>query len=301
MISKNITNGIRVLTVKNQYLTVSVAPELGGKIVNIYNKNLQKEFLWTNQNLPLQKHERGADYDSNFFGGIDELLPNDIPEKIDGINYPDHGELWTTALQYENHDNKIIMQGKLELSGLFYSKTLSLDSTKPLIHLDYNIKNLTDQPRHFLWKLHAALWIEAGDKIITNAKYAQVADAAYSRFTTLKPFRWPVIEEENASLIPAKTNTMDFFYLYDIPDGNMQLISKNDKHRFSYEYDKNVFPYQWYFASYGGFLNHYAAVLEPCTNMQVSVNEAKQKKQCAALQPGEMLSTGVQIYAGEKN
>jgi hypothetical protein len=40
--------------------------------------------------------ERGADYDSNFYGGIDELIPNDIPENIDGIDDPDHGELWTT-------------------------------------------------------------------------------------------------------------------------------------------------------------------------------------------------------------
>ena len=51
-----------------------------------------------NKDLPFSTHQPGTDYDSNFWGGIDELLPNDIDEKIDTIDYPDHGELWTTAL-----------------------------------------------------------------------------------------------------------------------------------------------------------------------------------------------------------
>ena len=37
-----------------------------------------------------------------------------------------------------------------------------------------------------------------------------------------------------------------------------------------------------------------------CTNMPMSVNEAKEKGQCAVLAPGETLSTTVRIYAGEK-
>jgi hypothetical protein len=104
----------------------------------------------------------------------------------------------------------------------------------------------------------------------------------------------------DASIIPDDNNTMDFFYLYDIPQAEMQLISRDNKHLFSYSYDKKVFPYQWYFASYGGFLNHHTAILEPCTNMPLSVNEAKEKNQCVVLEPGQELITSVRIFAGEK-
>lgn len=298
MISKNQINGIEVISMENDYLQIAVVPALGGKILSVFNKALQKEFLWMNKNLLLQKQSTGADYDSNFIGAIDELLPNDMPENIDGINYPDHGELWTTALDYIENNNSIVLHGRLALSGLQYSKTINLLQDEPIIQLDYAITNTSNAARHFLWKLHAALNIQAGDKLVTGAKTGQVVDPAYSRFADISPFKWSVIEDTDASIVPPENNTVDFFYLYDISKGEMKFISKNG-HAFIYNYDENIFPYQWYFASYGGFLNHYTAILEPCTNMPMSVNEAKEKKQCAVLQPGETLSTSVTIYAGK--
>jgi Domain of unknown function (DUF5107) len=299
-ISNKIINGVEILTLENEQLAVSLAPALGGKILSVYNKELCKEFVWTNKDLIISTNPPGSDYDSNFFGGIDELIPNDLPETIDSINYPDHGELWTTPLQSEVIGNEIKVHGKLGLSGLYYGKTVHLDKEHPVIILDYNIKNEAGQLRHFLWKLHAALNIAPGDKLETAAVRGQVIDPAYSRFTTLREFNWPAIENMDASLVPGNNKTMDFFYLSDIPFGEMKMISGEEEHLFSYRYDNSVFPYQWYFASYGGFLNHYTAILEPCTNMPMSVKEAKEKNQCAFLQPGEALTTTVRIFAGYK-
>lgn len=197
-------------------------------------------------------------------------------------------------------DEKITTHGKLELSGLFYSKTVYADSNIPMISVDYIIKNETDTEHHFLWKLHAALSVKAGDRLVSGAKFGQVADPAYSRFKDINEFR-PSIEDKDASIVPEKDNTMDFFYLFDIPYGEMQLLSNGGEHLFSYRYDHEIFPFQWYFASYGGFLGHYVAILEPCTNLPISVNEAKAKGQCAMLEPGEELTTTVKIYAGEKD
>jgi hypothetical protein len=80
----------------------------------------------------------------------------------------------------------------------------------------------------------------------------------------------------------------------------MKMESGNANTLFSYSYDKNIFPYQWYFASYGGFLNHYTAILEPCTSMPLSVAEAMLSGQCTVLEPGEEINTTVRIYAGQK-
>src|SRR4051812_14490871 len=123
MFSKTVNKGIEVVTMETDHLQFSIAPALGGKILNIYNKHLTKEFLWINPNLPMQIQERGADYDSNFLGAIDELIPNDMSEMIDSVDYPDHGELWTTPLLYSQTEGKITVYGNLELSGLHYSKT----------------------------------------------------------------------------------------------------------------------------------------------------------------------------------
>src|SRR4051794_36483777 len=127
MLSKTITSGIEILTLETNHLVCSIIPALGGKIWGLFNKKLGKEFLWINPNLPLQMQERGAEYDSNFLGAVDELIPNDMIETVDSIDYPDHGELWTTPLEYSQTDEKITVFGLLVLSGLHYSKTVYAD------------------------------------------------------------------------------------------------------------------------------------------------------------------------------
>ncbi|MEO8413554.1 MAG: hypothetical protein ABI472_07830 [Ginsengibacter sp.] len=299
IISRKEINNVELFAGENDHIKFEIVPAAGGKIISVFNKKLQKEFLWSNTNLLLETHRSGADYDSNFLGGIDELIPNDIPENIDGIDYPDHGEIWTTALDYELLKDKIAVFGQLALSGLNYRKIISLDAGAPIIRLDYTIRNDSTFTRNFLWKLHAALSVEVGDRLITHAKKAKVVDPDYSRFTTLDEFAWPRIENTDASLVPDKNNTTDFFYLYDIDTAEMGLESNKGSHLFCYSYDNNIFPWQWYFASYGGFLNHYTTILEPCTSMPMSVNDAKRLSQCTVLEPGQEINTSVKIYAGE--
>jgi hypothetical protein len=299
MVSKEIINLIEILTLENEHIKTKIAPKLGGKIISVFNKQLNKEFLWHNDNLPLVQNKPDDDYDSNFWGGIDELLPNDIPETVNGIDYPDHGELWTTSLKYKLENDIIKLSGYLNLSELYYQKQVSLIDNKSMICLDYKIKNMSRQSKDILWKLHASLISKEGDQLTTDAKKAKVVDLEYSRFSVENEFRWPIVEKTDASIVPSKNNGMDFFYLYDSECPEMSLITNNGKHRFSYLYDNNVFPFQWYFASYGGFLNHHVSILEPSTNMPVSINEAKEKSKCLTLKPGQELKTRVIVYAGE--
>ena len=299
--SKSHVNKIEIINGENDHLEFSLAPACGGKIIRIYNKLLQKEFLWINKNLQLTVLLNGAGYDSNFYGGIDELLPNDIPENIDGIAYPDHGELWTTCLDYELKKDSVAVSGKLKRSGLYYTKTMRLDANEPVIYLQYKIRNTAHVQRNFLWKLHAALDIKEGNQLVTTAKKGKVVDPAYSRFSNLHEFNWPVIEDKDASLVPQKNNTVDFFYLYDAAQPAMNFLSEGGSHLFRYQYDEKIFPFQCYFASYGGFLNHYTAIIEPCSSMPMSVNNAKALHQCTVLEPGEEINTIVSIYAGKNN
>lgn len=291
-------NGLKFFILENDWLRVEVFPAAGGKITSLVNKKLNKEFLWHNNDLPLQKCETGADYDSNFWGGIDELLPNDIPELVDHLSYPDHGELWTTALNCEVGENKIILHGIMSISGLLYEKEISLVDDEPSVICRYRIKNKTAEKRHFLWKQHAALQISEGDYLKSSAIKAKGVDSSSNRLQSTAEFEWPVQEGIDFAQVPPKQGAMDFFYLYDTQVGEMSLLSENGAHRFTYSYDKNVFPFEWYFASYGQFRGHYVAILEPATAMPVSVAEAAKLVQCTVLAPAEELKTTINLYAG---
>jgi len=291
-------DGTPIVRMESDFLQVDTAPGVGGRVVKLLEKSSNHQFLWHNPALKLEKLEPGAAYDPNFYGTIDELIPNDIPEVIDGMACPDHGELWTAALDYRIGEEALVLTGMLPIFGLRYERRMRLASNSSMIHFDYRIQNLSGARRQFLWKLHAALSIGAGDHIVCPARRAVVADPQYSRWSSVEPFPWPMIEGKRADVVPENDGSMDFLYLYDLEQGRIAWESADRSLTFAYTFDLQVFPYAWLFASFGGFDGHYMAILEPCTTMPISVNEAAPLGQCSALEAGETLETSVSIYAG---
>ena len=297
-ISRRAQNGLTILRMENRCLALEVAPEVGGRILKLWDNRTGYQFLWKNPNLELEKLPAGSEYDPNFYGGIDELIPNDMPETVNGIDYPDHGELWTLSLQYELTPDGIQLDGVLPLSELSYHREIHFNSEGTGIILNYRIGNLTNRRRDFLWKLHAAMNLEPGDEILCPARTAMVVDPQWSKWTDSKPFPWPEIQKQRADIIPPADGTMDFLYLYDLQEGRMGWRRSGRNLAFEYQFDPAVFPYCWYFASYGGFFGHYTGVLEPCTAMPCSVNEASKLGQCSVLEPSQSFETTVHINAG---
>ena len=164
--------------------------------------------------------------------------------------------------------------------------------------MDYRIDNRSGEERIFLWKLHAAINISAGDTIICSAQKAVVADLAWSHWKTESPFNWPRIHGERADLIPSLNGTTDFLFLYELQDGRIGCRRPALDCEFSLFFDRQIFPYACFFASYGGLDQHYTAVLEPATAMPLSVNEAARLRQCSILRAHEQLSTRLSIFAG---
>ena len=296
---KNLSiDGIPIVRLENDYLQVDVAPVVGGRVVNILEKSSGHQFLWRNQKLKLERLEPGAEYDPNFYGGIDELIPNDIPETLNGLECPDHGELWTMALDSEIAGETLVLSGMLPIFGLRYERRMTLRPDSSYIDIDYRIQNPSEERREFLWKLHAALNIEPGDRIVCPASTAMAPDLDYSRWHSEKPFAWPEIEGQRADIIPERDGTMDFLYLFDLVKGQIAWESPGKGVTFVYEFDLDVMPYAWIFASFGGFEGHYTIILEPCTTMPISVTEAVRLGQCSVLEPGEAIDTRVSIYVG---
>ncbi|MBN1345929.1 MAG: hypothetical protein JXQ73_24780 [Phycisphaerae bacterium] len=288
-------DGTSVVRMTSDRLVVDVAPGVGGRVVSLIDRASNHEFLWNNERLRLERKSPGSEYDPNFYGGIDELIPNDIPEQIDDVAAPDHGELWTTALDHAIEDGALVLRGTLPLTGLVYERRMTLSADSPQIDLGYRIQNPTGRLRRFMWKLHAALAIRPGDVIDCPARRGQVAHLDYSRYETEEPFDWPIIEGQAANVAVEKDGTCDFFYLFDLTTGRMGWHRPGTGLRFEYVFDRDVFRYAWLFASYGGLDGHYTAVLEPCTTMPLSVGEAAAKGQCSSLEPGSILKTNVTI------
>lgn len=289
---------VPVVQMENDFLHVVVAPAIGGRVVSIRDKASDHEFLWRNPMLRLEPVAPGSPYDPNFYGGIDEVIPNDAPELVNGVASPDHGELWTAALDHRVEGDTLALVGKLPLCGLRYEKRLRLGTGSPTIEIEYEVENTAHERRAFMWKLHAALNVDRGGRIECKARSAEVMDPAWSRWGAAGAFGWPVVSGERADIIPAPDGTTDFLVLYDLERGQMGWRSRDGGLALTFSFDLRVFPFAVYFASYGGLDGHYVAVLEPCTVKPALVAEAVREGKCSALDPGEQLRTRVSIYAG---
>jgi galactose mutarotase-like enzyme len=285
---------VRLVRLENDHLHVDVAPEIGGRITSLYHKGLAREFLWRNPAVPLRPSAPGDPYDPVFYGGVDEVIPGDMPEQIGGLDNPDHGELWTLPLADRVEADALVLEGSLPRWGLHYRRRMRLHPGSPRLDVDYRIENRSGAQRVFLWKLHAALAVAPGDRIDCPAAEAAVADAQWSRWGDSPPFPWPIVQGQDASRIPPADGTTDFLFLYHFEEGRAALVSAGS--RITITFDLQVFPYLCYFASYGGMDGLYTAVLEPCTAMPFSVNEAARLGQCSLLEPGQSIETRISYF-----
>ncbi len=291
-------NGLTTIRLESDRLCVEVVPAIGGRIIDITEKPGGHRFLWRNPGLLLQRSAPGSAYDQRFYGGIDEILPNDIPEEFNGTHFPDHGEIWTLPLDHAIEGNSLILKGALPLMGFDYTKKLTLRDESPHITIAYRIENRSPERKIFMWKLHAALAIEPGDTLVCPAKFAEVLDTEWSRWKQTEPFEWPLIQNERADSIPEMINDFDYLCLSGLDEGRIGLLNRSAGMEFTYHFDTEIFPYAHYFATYGGFKGLYTGVLEPCTTRSYSVVEENEHSRCSSLEPGEVLETTVTLYAG---
>src|SRR5688500_12278725 len=236
-------DGVTVVRLENERLRVDVAPEIGGRLTSLFHKGLSLECLWRNPRLRLERGPPGAPYDANFYGGIDEVIPSDLPERIDGLDSPDHGELWTLPLAASLEAGALYLEGRLPRWGLHYRKRVSLRPDTSWVDLDYEIENVSGARRVFLWKLHAALTIAPGDELVCPADTAVAADPRWSRWGTAAPFAWPVVAGQRADRIPPADGTTDFLFLYHLRAGEVGLRRPSVGAEITLAYDRQVFPY----------------------------------------------------------
>ena len=291
-------NGLPIIRLENKSLQIDICPSVGGRIINILNKPLDYQFLWHNSSIKLKRNKPGSEYNPAFYGGIDDILPTDIPEYLNGIDYPDHGEVWTTDFEYTLKNGTAILSGYLPLLGFNFEKTISLRNHTPYIDIDYKIKNKSQDNRTFLWRLHAALKIKAGDRIICPAGIARAADQEWSRLRQAESFIWPEAPGYKADLIPEADGSSEFLFLDDLKTGTAGWERPSEKLSFKCTFDTAIFPAVCYFASFGKLNGCYTAVIEPSTINTVSVKEAEQTGKAPVLEPDEELKTRISLYAG---
>jgi len=145
---------------------VRVIPQLGCKIVEIYDLENDHEWLWSDKSRPIKAANYGDQYDLYDISGFDECFPNigisQDPKKI-GVTLPDHGEIWSLPWDVTDEENGVSATVLGKLFDYRFSRKLSLKSNK--LAIEYSVSNIGNSELTYMWSAHPLFAIDENMKI----------------------------------------------------------------------------------------------------------------------------------------
>jgi len=302
--------GLQTLVLDNERIHIVMIPELGGRIWQVTDLATGRDLLWHNPHVAPHRVPFGAVYDDVFFGGWDELFPNDMPERLAGAAYPDHGELWASpwSWQLDNAGTEHVQVSlgfRTPISGCVLTKRLSLDTNAPHLRVSWRIENLTDTDLPFLWKQHLAVPSSAGATIGLGAREMYLDDFGTPRAGGLGTrYTWPYLidadgRRHDMSRMPDRAARVAEFQYSTELDRGWCAVTSPDGSGIGLAFDRDVFRSCWTFASYGGWRSHEVVILEPCTGYPISVTDGVAAGTHQVLPAGALIETAVTMVVYE--
>jgi hypothetical protein len=301
--------GLDALVLENRMLRVVILPQAGGKLWQITYKPLDADLLWNNPRIPPARLPLGSRYDDVWSGGWDELFPCDEAAVIEGEAYPDHGELWTgnwTAQPFSEPGlDGVHLKFITPISSVEVEKRIRLRSDQACIEFEHRFTNRGKTDFPFLWKLHPAMAVSPQHRIDFPAMKVRTEPAFLGTLADASnPADWPTVKTSNGNVdlrrvTPESARQLYFFYGTEMKSNWCALTNSATRLACALQFDPQVFPCCWLFATYGGWRNYNVAVLEPCTGYPLNFEAMKAAGRHRTLAPGESLRTEVRFLVQE--
>jgi hypothetical protein len=247
-------------TIANDSISLSIAPELGGRIVSMRDRISHRE--WMDGWSPVRKRRiwhptDPANFETGPGAGLDECLPTVLPCRVDRRSLPDHGELWNQPPDFDiDPSGRISCRWVLKSLPLDFQRVISIRKNE--ICFDYQIENRAESPTPFLWAWHALFTWKPGDQIQTREK------------TCLSPggtetLPWPANQAGNdlsRAAFPKSAVPAAKVFLGPLSRGNTGIRSKNGA-TLTLDWPAALFPYAgiWITRGFWKGLHHWA--IEP--------------------------------------
>lgn len=304
------TSGIQILEFENDWLTISLLPEVGGKIYDLIWKPTGRNFLWHNPRVEPQTYPIEANFDNYWCGGWDDVFPTCDECDFRGEHYPTLGELrslrWKVELAEPADGNLVARLASFgPISPVRAVKTVFLAERAPLLRILYEIKNLGPLSLDFLWGTHPALAVSDSMILRIPAKTGIVSQSSTPRLGSPgQQYAWPFLQTPagtiDMSLVQGiKTGAFCGHYATELEAGWYAVEDTQQGQGFLLQFPQETCPYLWMWLAYGGYRGHHHVIVEPWTSMPVHLAEAFARGTHRHLEAGETFSVEVRatIYS----
>jgi hypothetical protein len=299
-------HALGAIQLENEWLEVSVLPEVGAKLYDLLWKPSNRNFLWHNPRILPQAYAIEANFDNYWCGGWDEGFPTCDACEYNGESYPNLGELrsvrWSVVAADRAGDDVTVRLASFgPISPVRAEKTVTVAGGSPVLTIGYEITNLGPRPLDFIWGTHPAL--EPSEHMVLRIP-ARTGIVGLSSDASLgKPgqrYGWPLVETPGGKTDMSRTRGIDAgifsgHYATDLQAGWYAVEDTETGEGFLLTFPVEKCPYLWLWLVYGGWRGYHHVIVEPWTSYPVHLAEAVRGGTSRKLAPGEKF--GVEIRA----
>jgi len=296
--------GMRPIEMENEWLRVTILPEVGAKIYDLVWKRTGRNFLWHNPRIAPQPYPIESIFDNYWCGGWDDCFPTCDACELRGEHYPGLGELRSLRWEVESaeshgEDSVARLSAFGPISPVRAEKRVLLAGNAPVLRIQYEITNLGVLPLDFIWDTHPALQ-PAGEMIFRiPARTGIVGEASTPTVGTPgQHYHWPSLEaNENvvdmSCVQGSDAGTYCGHYVTDLQEGWYAVEDRLTGEGFLLQFPLDVCHYLWLWLTYGGYRGHHHVIVEPWTSYPVNLAKAISQQTSRSLNPGETFSVEV--------
>ena len=306
--------GQKAWIMENDTLRTVVVPDLGAKLVSLFDKRTGNEWLVGAGERPFQKIPYAANFTEQDMSGWDEMFPTitaceyPVPGEKQGVLLPDHGEVW--PLPWTLEPSKL---GTLKFSvqgvALPYRLTRTLSySTEDTLHMAYQLENLGQESMPYLWSAHPQFTCGDSARVILPAHVQEVCNVlppewGWGALETRHAWPTSTTKEDQHNQLDlietaAQNQIRKFFVLPDTVVSWTGLIRQPAHDWLRFDWDAGLVPYLGIWMDEGVISSQTVVALEPMTGFYDSLALAWENKQVTTITPGEHKSWTLSIRLG---
>ncbi len=300
---------------ENDTLRVVIIPELGAKIVSLFDKQAGREWL-AKPRRPFKTAPYGATFTDYDLSGWDEMFPTIVacdypaPGPFRGKKLPDHGEAWALPWRVETADDR-----KLALSVQGQALPYRLQRTAELVspgtlRLSYELVNLGSEPFVYLWAAHPLFAVDRDTRILLPPEVTGlvnvVAGPPWGEAGARYP--WPAAKDQTGRtwwldrVGPTSNRDCRKFYIPpETSSGWVKLEQTQSGHGLRLAWSAEQIPYMGLWIDEGAYSAEPVAAPEPASAFYDSLAKAWDLERASLLEPARPHHWEVTVGVGEKS
>ncbi len=301
-IHQTVWHDLSAWALESETLRTIIVPELGAKLVSLFDKRNRLEWLVGSGNRPFRRVPYGATFTDQDMSGWDEMFPTISacsypgPGDRQGAPLPDHGEVWALPWSLD-----MASAGRVTLSvegqALPYRLTRTAEfSAADTLQLHYQLVNLGSHDMPYIWAAHPQFTCGLEAEAVFPVQVSEVCNTIPALWGWGEPetrFDWPLATaidgtETRLDRIgpPSRHQARKFFVLPDVQVSWAGLIRQPSRDWLRLEWNPIHVPYFGLWIDEGALNHESVAALEPTTGFYDSLVVAWDKQRVAMIEPG---------------